>query len=261
MPTSPKVYTYLNLSEQQAHMWSNRQIDDEVALCERRNLLDVFLEYLPKGERIIEAGCGLCAWLIKLDKLSYCIEGIDFDPEVVSRVKEYNPQLQVYERDVTATGYEAETFGAYVSLGVVEHFEKGPEQALKEAHRVLKQDGIMILTVPYNNLLRRLIYNHLRKIFVMLLRLKKKPVHFVEYRYNLQEIVSFVQNAHFRVLATGYDDFAASTESMGLYTDWPFLRSAGFFTLNRFGKILAACLPRGLHTCGIYIVAQKIECK
>jgi len=259
MPSSPKVFTYLNLSQQHAHMWSNRQIEDEVALCERRNLQDVFLKYLPKGERTIEAGCGLCAWLIKLDNLGYTIEGIDFDSKVISRVQEYNPKLQVFERDVTATGYDADTFGAYVSLGVVEHFEEGPEKALAEAYRILKPGGIMILTVPYNNFLRRLIYNRLRTIFVMLLRLKKKPIHFVEYRYNRQEIEKFVQKSHFSVVATGYDDFAAPTESMGLYTDWPFLRSSGFFMLNGLGKMIAACLPRFMHTCGIYIVAQKIE--
>lgn len=259
MPASPKVHTYLDLSQQQSYMWSNRQIDDEVALCDRRNLQDVFLKFLPKGERIIEAGCGLCAWLIRLDSLGYTIEGIDFDPQVVSRVREYNPRLQVDGRDVTATGYDSGTFGAYISLGVVEHFEEGPQKALAEAHRILRPGGTMILTVPYNNLLRKLIYNPLRKIFVIMLRLKNKPIHFVEYRYNRLEILDYIQEAGFRIVTTGYDDFAAPTESMGLFTDWPFLRSSGFFGLNWLGKILSASLPKWLHTCGIYVVAQKIE--
>lgn len=257
MPLSPKVHTYLDLSQQQAYMWSNRRIEDEVALCERRNLLDVFMQHLPKGERIIEAGCGLCAWLIKLHDLGYNIEGIDFDPNVVLRVKEFSPRLKIDERDVTATGYDSDTFGAYVSLGVVEHFEEGPEKALTEANRILKPGGIMVLTVPYNNFLRRLFFNPLRVIYVYLLKLKGKQIHFVEYRYNKKEIVNYITNAHFGIIETGIDDFSSTSESMGLWTDWPFLRAPEPFVLNRVGKIIAAVLPKRLHTCGIYIVAQK----
>jgi SAM-dependent methyltransferase len=258
MPISPKIFSRLDLSQQQSYMWSNRQIEDEVALCERRNLLDVFLKYLPKKERIIEAGCGLCAWLIKLDKMGYRIEGIDFDPNVVNRVAEYDPGLKVYERDVTATGYDADTFGAYVSLGVVEHFEEGPQKALTEAYRILKPGGVMLLTVPYNNLLRRFIYNQLRKVFMSYLRWKNKPLHFVEYRYSMKEIVAFIRDARFRIIDTGYDDFSAATESMGLWVDWPFLRSSELFVMNRTGKVLSALLPKWLHTSGIFIVAQKM---
>jgi SAM-dependent methyltransferase len=258
MPSSPKVHTYLDLSQQQAFMWSKRQIEDEVALCEQRNLLDVFLRFLPKGERIIEAGCGLCAWLIKLHILGYTIEGIDFDPKVVRRVEEYDPQLQVYERNVTATGYDANMFGAYVSLGVVEHFAEGPEQTLVEANRILKPGGIMILTVPYNNILRRLFFNPLRIFYVYLLKLKGRQIYFVEYRYNKKEIINYITNAHFEIIETGVDDFFSPSESMGLWTDWPFLRAPEQFVLNRVGKIIAAILPKWLHTCGIYIVAQKI---
>jgi len=238
-------------------MWSNRQIEDEVNLCERRNLQGVFQEYLPKDQPILEAGCGLCAWLIKLTNAGYLIEGIDFDDNVVNRVHQYNPTLRVSERDVTKTGYDANSFGGYVSLGVVEHFEDGPGEALAEAYRILKPGGIMILTVPINNLLRRLIYNNLRHIYVKVLKLKRKHIHFVEYRFNKSEIVKYVQDAKFEIIETGYDDFFPKTQSMGLYTDWPFLRARTLFDLNGFGKILAAIVPKKMHSCGIYIVARK----
>jgi len=257
VPCSPKVYTFQTLSQQQEHMWSNRRIADEVELCNRRNLLDIMTKYLPKSGRIIEAGCGLCAWLIKLRDLGYEIEGLDFDPDVVARVREYDPVLTVSEQDVTATKYGPETFDAYISLGVVEHFEEGPQQALQEAHRIMKTDGILVLTVPYNNFMRRLLYNNLRVVFTALLKLRKRRLHFAEYRYNRKEIENYITMARFRIIETGFDDFISPKESMGLWTDWPFLRSPGQFVLNRIGRMLSACLPKGLHSSGIYVVARK----
>ncbi len=37
---------------------------------------------------------------------------------------------------------------AYISLGIVEHFQEGPHDALKEAMRVLKDNGVLIVSVP-----------------------------------------------------------------------------------------------------------------
>ncbi len=257
VPSSPKIYTYLNLSAQQSHMWSSRQIEDEVALCDRRNLLAVFHRFLSDDQRILEAGCGLCAWLIRLNQFGYRVEGIDFDPLVVKRVKEFNPELDVAVKDVVDTHYDSEAFDGYISLGVVEHFETGPQGALAEAFRILRPGGTMILTVPFNNMFRRLLYNQLRKVFMLLLKLKKKPVFFAEYRFDSAEILNYVRTAQFEVIETGYDDFSARSESLGLWTDWPFLRSEGQFKLNPVGRLIALCAPKRLHASGMYVVARK----
>ena len=36
-------------------------------------------------------------------------------------------------------------------MGVIEHFEEGPQIALNEAYRVLKVNGTLIVAVPYQN--------------------------------------------------------------------------------------------------------------
>ena len=45
--------------------------------------------------------------------------------------------------------------GTYMSVGVIEHFENGPEETLKEARRVLHPDGVALISVPYLNLARQ----------------------------------------------------------------------------------------------------------
>jgi SAM-dependent methyltransferase len=46
---------------------------------------------------------------------------------------------------------------AYLSMGVVEHFEEGPGQALREAARVLKAGGVALVSVPFFNARRHAI--------------------------------------------------------------------------------------------------------
>ena len=53
--SSPKIFTTRNIEEQRLHMWRNSTFEDEINLCERRNIQDVFLKYLPKDEIILEA--------------------------------------------------------------------------------------------------------------------------------------------------------------------------------------------------------------
>jgi SAM-dependent methyltransferase len=44
---------------------------------------------------------------------------------------------------------------AVISIGVVEHRYAGPEPFLQEMNRVLKQNGLILISVPYFNPLRR----------------------------------------------------------------------------------------------------------
>ena len=48
------------------------------------------------------------------------------------------------------------SLGAYISLGVMEHFEDGCAAAMAEAFRVLKPGGLMFFTVPLENPFRKL---------------------------------------------------------------------------------------------------------
>ncbi|MGE3466274.1 MAG: class I SAM-dependent methyltransferase, partial [Pyrinomonadaceae bacterium] len=49
------------------------------------------------------------------------------------------------------------TFDLYYSGGVVENFEDGATESLAEARRVLKDDGVLLISVPYFSPLRRLL--------------------------------------------------------------------------------------------------------
>ena len=120
--------------------------------------LKEFFPYPPK--KILDGGCGVGRYVIAYRKLGYDISGVDFSSNIIRRIKkEVNENLPVYAADVTALPFKDGSFDCYFSGGVIEHFEEGPDAPLREARRVLKEGGVLLATVPYINLLRRLYFS------------------------------------------------------------------------------------------------------
>ena len=118
--------------------------------------MEIFLRVLPKTEKILEGGCGLAPYLIRLRQLGYDVEGIDYNAEPISKVLKFDPHLPVRVGDVLSIAYPDNHFGGYLSLGVIEHFTEGPILAIREAYRVLKPGGVFVVMVPQNHLFMRI---------------------------------------------------------------------------------------------------------
>ena len=77
------------------------------------------------------------------------IEGIDWGERTIGIVKKVYPDLPVKVGDATRVDVPDDHFNAYLSLGVVEHRQEGPEPYLAEAFRVLKPGGYAFISVPF----------------------------------------------------------------------------------------------------------------
>ncbi|HBH62191.1 MAG TPA: hypothetical protein DDX85_10735 [Nitrospiraceae bacterium] len=256
-----KIYTIRDITQQQAHMWNVRQIEDEVMACEERGIKHYFSRYLPKDKAILEAGCGLGAWVIFLSEKGYHIAGIDHDRQVIERLKRWKPALNVEHGDIGNLRDNDNSLGAYISLGVVEHFEEGPDRPLQEAYRVLEPGGTLILTVPYNNIFRKCIAHPLRSIYLLFHRIRKGKISFAEYRYSVTEVKEMVEKEGFQAMEMGLDDFIDKSRSLTIWSEFPFLQSRKYsYTLNTTGKILASIMnfiSRRIAASGICIIARK----
>lgn len=116
----------------------------------------VFTEYLPREERILEAGCGLAQFVIALRARGYDAEGVEWGQETVETVRERFPDLPIRQGDVTQLDVPDGHYAGYISLGVMEHRREGPEPFLEEAHRVLAPGGVALISVPYYSPFRRM---------------------------------------------------------------------------------------------------------
>lgn len=114
-----------------------------------------FITYLPKKGTTLEAGCGTGKYVCALRVRGYDMEGIDYAPETILKIKAIDPTLQVRQGDIFSIDRPDGFYSGYVSIGVLEHNFEGPMAGLHEAHRVLRVGGVAIITVPQLNSARR----------------------------------------------------------------------------------------------------------
>lgn len=134
--------------------WNESKINRLIELASKGKMQEfelICFKYIKKNMRILEAGCGPAHIVYGLHKAGYDIFGIDYEKEVVKLVNERLPELEIYEDNVLNLSLSDESIDAYLSFGVVEHFQDGPAKALEEAYRVLKPKGIAMITIPYLN--------------------------------------------------------------------------------------------------------------
>ncbi|MBI2333040.1 MAG: class I SAM-dependent methyltransferase [Chloroflexi bacterium] len=115
----------------------------------------IFKRHLPKPGLILEAGCGTAQLVVALNAMGYDCLGLDYAVRTLGKVQQVTGPLRLVSGDLTALGFSNEAFDAIISIGVVEHRREGPEPFLYEKYRILKPGGLLLISVPYFNPLRR----------------------------------------------------------------------------------------------------------
>ena len=250
------------INEDKGEYWRDESVEGHAKLSEYHTIVPFFLQYLPKNGRILEAGCGLGRILICLSRKGYNIEGIELNENAVRKIKDFDKDLKVVAGDILKMAYEGNSFDAVISLGVIEHFEEGPQRALKEMYRVLKPGGIFFVTVPYINLIRRFLYIPYNSLVVKIRRMQGFDMKFSAYLYSKKEMQLLLKKAGFEIIKIAPDDFVYP-KSVGLYTDWT--RYLGSKTtkweLNKPGKVIQKILnlfsPWLCCNCILFIASVK----
>jgi SAM-dependent methyltransferase len=115
----------------------------------------MFKRHLPKDGKILEAGCGTAQLVVALNSNGYNCMGLDYAINAMRKAREIVGPLPLISGDLTYIGIADNTFNAVISIGVVEHRQSGPEIFLQEMRRILNPGGLLMISIPYINPLRR----------------------------------------------------------------------------------------------------------
>ncbi len=135
--------------------WDAAQFEESVRFMANDPLRPLFEKYLRPDSLMLEGGCGMGNYIAYYAERGYNVIGLDFAQRALKTLHTRQPKLKLCGGDVSKLPFADRTFDLYYSGGVVEHFESGAAPSLKEAHRVLKDDGVLLISVPYYSPLRR----------------------------------------------------------------------------------------------------------
>jgi ubiquinone/menaquinone biosynthesis C-methylase UbiE len=173
-------------------------------------LLPPILKYLSPDSSVIEAGCGMGQWVIYLADKGYKIKGIDYSDETIAKLKKDFPQYDFEYGNILNFNIGDNTIDSVLSWGVVEHFEEGPLNALKETYRIMKKDGILFITVPCKNYLNiilsplNILKDFLIKNNIIRKILSRKPFkkQFFQYEFHKNVFKKYLMESGFEILET-----------------------------------------------------------
>ncbi|MCD6471014.1 class I SAM-dependent methyltransferase [bacterium] len=108
-----------------------------------------FEEYVKEGDKVLDLGCGNGRFyeLFKNKKVEYI--GVDNCQKLISLARKKYPNANFIFGDALNLPFKNSEFDLVFSIAVFHHIpsQKYRRQVLKEIYRVLKPDGLLVLTV------------------------------------------------------------------------------------------------------------------
>ena len=238
MTLSQNTTRYDSTREAWEGIWNGATVPAELEVVQTARSLETiarYRPYLPREAPILEAGSGLSAVVITLRREGYPVIGLDYAVNALQISRAYDSALPLVGGDIHKLPFADDSLGGYLSFGVLEHFEHGLGPGLAEAWRVLQPGGVLVLTIPYPNLVYRLVQWKRRLTGSGPLTDER----FYESAYTRQALVQAVEDAGFRLALAAPTSHSFTLRGLG----GPF-RGPGYYNTSPLAEAAGRLVRR-----------------
>ena len=138
--------------------WNMNEFKDMYESCKYDEAVTESLKIIPdKKSKILEAGAG-SGRVVKyiFDENYKNIVGLEINPTPIKEFRNLYEIPKIVIGDITKPPFKDESFDVVLSYGVVEHFVLGLDKPLASIYKILKKNGLAVITVSSFNKLRQI---------------------------------------------------------------------------------------------------------
>ena len=106
-----------------------------------------FAEAMAKGQRVLDAGCGVGYGAALLADVAATVYALDCADEAVRHGRDAHPRVQFVAGDCEALPFSNQSLDLVVAFEVIEHLS-GWERFVQESARVLAPSGALLVSTP-----------------------------------------------------------------------------------------------------------------
>ena len=113
-----------------------------------RDIVDLFLSFLPENSRILDIGCGPGIIAEYMHKKGYQVEGIDISRKMIELAKKRAPKCKFRLLDMRDLDYSHNSFDGIVALYSIIHVPKSIIfEVFTKFSKILKKGGYLLIAV------------------------------------------------------------------------------------------------------------------